>query len=693
MAETAPPVRLDALLAHREWARGLARALVRDDAEADDLAQEVWLSAVRRPPADLSAPRGWLATALRHAFLNLRRGERRRGAREQAAVRRGSAPAADAVVAEAEAHRRVVDAVMELGEPYRTAILLRFFEGLSPASVAAATGVPTETARTRIRRAIATLRDRLGDDGRPGRRALGLALLPLLGDAPGRGAAALPLSLSAGGLAMTLKTKAAIAAVAILLAVGGWLLMPGDAPASAPPVAAAPPEPEPPPPAPAPAAAPAPVVKAPAPPPPPPPPPEPRPEPACTLLIRAVDDATGKPVTGFLVLLRGTRDRQDRAEGELLESRFPVPESGVLSVTLLEPSTIYDPKRRLVVAEGDRIELTLRFRTHPAVRGRVLGPDGMPAEGARVWFGGPEKARGDEPFKPWEPKRMHGATTESDGRFEIKGDESELTVWHPEYSPATVPVHEAAEIRLQPRGSIRGIVLDGNGQPRDGVAVSLDREKNATTDADGSFLFEGVEAGPRGIMVDGDKRRWFVVRAVPGAEVRAELGPGIPNVVIELSTKDRGSPFRDASIGEGVGVMVPLGQVGTLHELRSNGESIFLRNVLPGPYLLLGDGGRWLLATVDGPRVEAPLGAGRLVVRAPQGTKVSLWPAAFSGDDLVVLLARRIQRIQTDRVGKVEISRLPEREVVVEAGENEHAERRTAVPGTAKPSRTDLPAK
>ena len=61
-------------------------------------------------------------------------------------------------------------------------------------------------------------------------------------------------------------------------------------------------------------------------------------------------------------------------------------------------------ERLMILAGGDpenplgrhRIELTLRFRSHPAVSGRVLGPDGMPAEGAKVWFGGPEKARGEQ---------------------------------------------------------------------------------------------------------------------------------------------------------------------------------------------------------------------------------------------------------------------------------------------------------
>src|SRR5262249_40197952 len=75
-----------------------------------------------------------------------------------------------------------------LDEPYRTALLLRFFDDLPPREVARRTGVPVETARARIRRGIEQLRGRLdaahGGDG----RAWKLALVPLI--APEAAAAA-----------------------------------------------------------------------------------------------------------------------------------------------------------------------------------------------------------------------------------------------------------------------------------------------------------------------------------------------------------------------------------------------------------------------------------------------------------------------------------------------------------------------
>ena len=44
------PIRPEDLLAHSQWARALARTLVRDAATAEDLVQETWVAALKRPP-------------------------------------------------------------------------------------------------------------------------------------------------------------------------------------------------------------------------------------------------------------------------------------------------------------------------------------------------------------------------------------------------------------------------------------------------------------------------------------------------------------------------------------------------------------------------------------------------------------------------------------------------------------------
>ena len=75
-------IRLDELLANAGWMRALARSLVRDPADAEDIVQDTWLEALRRPPRDPAAAAGWLARVLRNSVLRRYRAEGRRRARE-----------------------------------------------------------------------------------------------------------------------------------------------------------------------------------------------------------------------------------------------------------------------------------------------------------------------------------------------------------------------------------------------------------------------------------------------------------------------------------------------------------------------------------------------------------------------------------------------------------------------------------
>src|SRR5438128_2556665 len=115
--EAAPPP-LDALLARREWVRRFARTLAHDDASADDLAQDAWVAAVERPPRP-DAPAGWFRRVLTRRAIDVSRGDARRGRRESDASRCEATASTADVVAAAESHRRVVEAVMALDEPYR----------------------------------------------------------------------------------------------------------------------------------------------------------------------------------------------------------------------------------------------------------------------------------------------------------------------------------------------------------------------------------------------------------------------------------------------------------------------------------------------------------------------------------------------------------------------------------------------
>src|SRR5262245_42582010 len=170
---------LDRLLEHRAWVRGLVRRLVLDPAGADDVEQQVWLTAVRHGGASIDEPRAWLGAVARNWARRAWRGSSRRTRREAAVARPEATENDGDPVERAEAHRAVVDAVLALPEPLRTAVLLHHFDGLSVADVAARVGAPHETVRSRLRLARARLREALGPSH--GGTAWSPALLVLAG--------------------------------------------------------------------------------------------------------------------------------------------------------------------------------------------------------------------------------------------------------------------------------------------------------------------------------------------------------------------------------------------------------------------------------------------------------------------------------------------------------------------------------
>ncbi len=205
---------IETLLAHQGSVRALAHSLVRDVHRADDLVQDTWVRALERPPTRRETARGWLAAVARNLARDSRRGNARRLARERAAHVVAAVPEPDALVARAETHRRLIELVVALEEPYRSTILLRFFEGLEPREIARRTGTPDATVRTRLHRALALLRGRLGADGEA---AVLAAAVPLATGTLARGAARKLL----GGLVVTTKQKVAVALVLLAFAAGG----------------------------------------------------------------------------------------------------------------------------------------------------------------------------------------------------------------------------------------------------------------------------------------------------------------------------------------------------------------------------------------------------------------------------------------------------------------------------------------
>ena len=193
-----------ALLAQREAVQRIALRLVYDAREVEDVVQETWVAGWQRDSAPGS---GWLARTVRNLARTRNRARQRRRRREEAAARKEAQPSTDEVVAKAEMQREVVDAVLALPEPYRTTILLRYFENLPPRRIAQRMEAPVDTVKTRLERGHRILRKSL-DRKHGSRRTWMGAFVPLLASR----------ALAGTGVALMAKKTLGIAAALLVLA-------------------------------------------------------------------------------------------------------------------------------------------------------------------------------------------------------------------------------------------------------------------------------------------------------------------------------------------------------------------------------------------------------------------------------------------------------------------------------------------
>ena len=223
------PLSADELLEHASWIRGLANGLVRDPAVGEDLSQEAWLAALRRRPGRERPLGPWLARVVRNQAALWRRRGRAQADRERSSAASEALPSALDLVIRAETQRALVDAVLELEEPYRSVVLLRYYEDLAPSEIAHRKGVPAATVRTQLRRGLERLRLLLDRQFDGDRRAWIVILSPLAGSrAPtfelARNAAATGQSTRFGWLGL------ALASAVVVTGVAGWSAFGGSEP-------------------------------------------------------------------------------------------------------------------------------------------------------------------------------------------------------------------------------------------------------------------------------------------------------------------------------------------------------------------------------------------------------------------------------------------------------------------------------
>jgi RNA polymerase sigma factor (sigma-70 family) len=214
------------LMVEMGWVRRLARALLHDTDAADDIVQETWLVAASQQPDEERPLRPWLARVVRNLARTRRRGTARRDEREAAyedASGRAVATPAE-LIERVELQRVVAGEVLALAEPYRSTVLLHFFEGLTSAQIARRLGIPDGTVRRRLKTALDQLRAQLqARNDQPDRGWLA-ALAPL---AKGAEPAAPPSTFLG---ALIVKKIIAIAVVLVLFVAGAlvWKFRGGD---------------------------------------------------------------------------------------------------------------------------------------------------------------------------------------------------------------------------------------------------------------------------------------------------------------------------------------------------------------------------------------------------------------------------------------------------------------------------------
>lgn len=213
------------LLAHATWVQGMVAAMVRDKHLAEDLVQDALEAGLRTPSGRIRNPRTWLLGVVR----NLHRQDARSGLRRRATEERIPSPAeepgSDELVARLEMQQLVASAVMNLPDPFRSVLILRFYEGAPIRRIAELRGIVREKAESQVRQGLKLLRRQL--QGQLGKAWIGM-VLPLAMPLSSTGAATTVGALSLAGAVSTQTILGVAAGVLAIAGLSFWTLHEGS---------------------------------------------------------------------------------------------------------------------------------------------------------------------------------------------------------------------------------------------------------------------------------------------------------------------------------------------------------------------------------------------------------------------------------------------------------------------------------
>ncbi len=155
---------------YRQWvaqfqdeAWSLARYLLRDGAEAEDATQEAFLSLwTHREQIDPARVKPWLMRVLRNECFDRLRRRRPEAEYKESELPAEGGPAAD--VHDRQLSGWLAQAIAELGEPYRSLVILRDVQQESYATVGATLDLSESQVKVYLHRARKQLRELLGEN-------------------------------------------------------------------------------------------------------------------------------------------------------------------------------------------------------------------------------------------------------------------------------------------------------------------------------------------------------------------------------------------------------------------------------------------------------------------------------------------------------------------------------------------------